>query len=139
MADTKQVAVAMPEVVRAFDLATGLPSDDRPYTEGIDAANAEISSLLSHSELRIQFPKAADGRGYSLALRLREAGFAGRIVATGDLHAEMAYHLRRSGFNAMELDASRAPASLSAEQRHPFHAAYQRTIADQAPATGTNG
>ncbi len=131
MADAKAIAVVMPTEVQPFDLRLGAPMPVQPFAEGIDAATATPADLLGLPEIRVQFPKAADGRAYSLALRLREQGYAGRLIAVGDVHAEMSYFLRRSGFDVVELDARKAPAELPIEQRFPFHAAYQTTAADQ--------
>jgi uncharacterized protein (DUF934 family) len=64
--------------------------------------------------IRIGFPGFADGRGFTLAARLRRMGFAGRLRAQGHLIADQYAMARRSGFDEVEIDAvlaARQPAS----------------------------
>jgi len=46
----------------------------------------------------LKFAKFADGRSYSIAARLREAGFAGELHALGDINQELLFLLKRVGF-----------------------------------------
>lgn len=62
--------------------------------------------------VRIAFPGFADGRGFSLARRLRDAGYRGRLRATGGILPDQYAMARRSGFDEVEIDddlAVRAP------------------------------
>lgn len=84
----------------------------------IEAAAALTDSLV------LEFEAFRDGRGFSLASVLRERGYAGRLIAAGKLLPDQARHLRRSGFDAIEL----APgADLASWQRMDaaFDVAYQ--------------
>jgi len=56
------------------------------------------------SAIRIPFPSFADGRGFSLARRLRILGYTGRLRATGHVIADQYFHARRSGFDEVEID-----------------------------------
>lgn len=57
--------------------------------------------------LSIAFPAFSDGRGFTLARRLRsEFGFAGAIIATGDVIPDQADYLRRCGFSHVEIKAN---------------------------------
>ena len=54
--------------------------------------------------IAINFPKFADGRGYSLARILREQlQFKGEIRAIGDVLLDQLYYLSRVGFDAFAL------------------------------------
>ncbi|MET1755879.1 DUF934 domain-containing protein [Novosphingobium sp. RD2P27] len=50
--------------------------------------------------IEVNFPAWTDGRGYSSARVLREAGFTGEIRAVGDVVIDMLSHLKRCGFDA---------------------------------------
>ena len=54
--------------------------------------------------IRIEFSSFADGRGLSLAKRLRRAGFSGQLRASGYLLPDQYPLLRRCGFDAVEVD-----------------------------------
>ena len=53
----------------------------------------------------IAFPAFTDGRGYSAARILREAGFAGELRAVGDVLVDQLAYMRRCGFDAFAPDA----------------------------------
>tara|TARA_R110002167_G_scaffold17426_16_gene66552 strand:- start:1139 stop:2239 length:1101 start_codon:yes stop_codon:yes gene_type:complete len=92
----------------------------------------EVEAVAAGSDvLVLEFEAFRDGRGFSLASVLRERGYTGRLIAAGHLLPDQARHLRRSGFDAVEL----APgADRTAWQRMDavFSAAYQPAI-DPAP------
>ena len=71
------------------------------------ANNADITSLaeiLPHLALiSIAFPSFSDGRGFSLARRLRAAGFAGRLRASGPLIVDQFRYALACGFDEIEL------------------------------------
>ena len=64
----------------------------------------DARELLPHLDrlrlIEVNFPAWTDGRGYSSARVLREAGFTGEIRAVGDVVIDMLSHLRRCGFDA---------------------------------------
>jgi len=74
---------------------------------------AEVSPLLDKIDLiRIDFPVFSDGRGFSLAKRLRLLGYHGRLRAKGHVLADQYAMARRSGFDEVEIDkdlAARQP------------------------------
>lgn len=62
--------------------------------------------------LRVGFPSFADGRGLTLARRLRLLGFTGHLRAQGHVLADQYAMVRRAGFDAVEIDddlAARQP------------------------------
>jgi len=50
--------------------------------------------------VEVNFPAFTDGRGYSAARILREAGYAGELRAVGDIGVDQLSHLRRCGFDS---------------------------------------
>ena len=58
--------------------------------------------------IRIAFPSFSDGRGFTLARRLRVAGYKGRLRAQGHVIADQFPMARRSGFDEIEIDADLA-------------------------------
>ena len=84
--------------------ALDLPSDTDPeavdLTPGLDM-------------IRVDFPSAADGRGFTIARALRLRGFQGRLRAHGHVIADQYAMARRSGFDEVETTdeiAARQPA-----------------------------
>lgn len=78
-----------------------------------DADTDEIAPLFDHIALIvIDFPSFADGRGFSLARRLRQAGYSGRLRAKGHVIADQYAHARRVGFDEVAISddlAARQP------------------------------
>ena len=90
-----------------------------PFHEGaIDLANTDdpeaLAPYLADLRLiRIGFPSFADGRGFTLARRLRMMGFTGRLRARGHVLADQYAMARRVGFDEVEINdelAARQPA-----------------------------
>lgn len=69
-------------------------------------ARALIPYLERLTLVEIAFPTFRDGRGYSAARILREAGFTGEIRAEGDVLVDQVNFMRRCGFDSF---APRAP------------------------------
>ena len=82
-----------------------------------DDARALIPHLASLRRIDIAFPKFREGRGFSAARILREAGFAGAIRAVGVLYVDQLGFLVRAGFDAVlpekPFDADVARATLA--------------------------
>jgi uncharacterized protein (DUF934 family) len=60
---------------------------------------------MHHPLIGIDFPSFADGRGFTLARRLRELGYQGRLRATGRLIADQYAMARRVGFDEVQVAA----------------------------------
>lgn len=56
--------------------------------------------------VEIDFPRFRDGRGFSSARILREAGYQGEIKATGDVLVDLVWFMRRCGFDSFAPDAA---------------------------------
>ena len=85
-------------------VAYDLPSDTDPAT-------IELADNLQM--IRIAFPSAADGRGFTIARALRLRGFDGRLRAFGHVIADQYAMARRAGFDEVEIIndiAARQPA-----------------------------
>jgi len=74
-----------------------------------DADPAALTGqITADGAIRISFPAFSDGRGFTLAARLRELGFAGRLRACGHVIADQYAMARRSGFDEVQIDAALA-------------------------------
>lgn len=64
----------------------------------------DARELLGHLDrirlVEVNFPTYGDGRGYSAARILREAGYTGEIRAVGDVLIDQLSHMRRCGFDS---------------------------------------
>ncbi len=70
-----------------------------------DSDPAVLSDRLSSIDLiRVDFPSFADGRGFTIARRLRLMGFQGRLRAKGHVIADQYAMARRAGFDEVEVD-----------------------------------
>jgi phosphoadenylyl-sulfate reductase (thioredoxin) len=87
----------------------------------VEAAAADTDALV------LEFDAFRDGRGFSLATILRERGYTGRLIAAGKVLPDQVRHLRRSGFDAVELTEGADQAPWQAMD-HAFSAAYQPAI-----------
>lgn len=70
---------------------------------GGDDLSTLIPDLGAVPLVAIEFPKYADGRGYSLARLLRRVyGYRGELRAVGDVRRDEADLMRRVGFDTLE-------------------------------------
>ena len=70
-----------------------------------DDARALLPFLDRLQLVEVNFPVFGDGRGYSSARVLREAGFTGELRAVGDIGIDQLAYLRRCGFDAFAPDS----------------------------------
>jgi uncharacterized protein (DUF934 family) len=83
---------------------------DLSTTGVILCGDSDPSPLKAHlatlAFVAVEFPKFADGRGYSHARRLRELwSYKGPIVAFGDVLRDQLHYMDRSGINGFMLRA----------------------------------
>ena len=93
--------------VQGFAELNDLPSDKRS-TFAIDISSDTDPELLSPFLdqlvlVRIGFPSFADGRGFTIARRLRLMGYKGGLRAKGHIIADQYTMARRSGFDEVEI------------------------------------
>jgi uncharacterized protein (DUF934 family) len=65
-----------------------------------DDARALIPHLERIALIEVAFPSFRDGRGYSTARILREAGYVGELRAEGDVLLDQIAFMRRCGFDS---------------------------------------
>jgi len=82
--------------------------------EAGDDVRRLIPVLDRVSLVEIDFPKFRDGRGFSSARILREAGFKGEIKATGDVLVDLVFFMQRCGFDSFAPDQPLDPIALKA-------------------------
>lgn len=70
-----------------------------------DDARELIPHLGRLALIEVNFPAFGDGRGYSSARILREAGYEGELRAVGDVLVDQIAYMRRCGFDAFDPDA----------------------------------
>ncbi len=71
-----------------------------------------VGKLPTLRMIRVDFPDFTDGRGFSIARRLRQSGYVGRLRARGHVLADQYAMARRAGFDEVEIDddlAARQP------------------------------
>ncbi len=79
--------------------------------------------------IRVAFPAMADGRGFSIARRLRALGYAGRLRAAGPLIADQFRAAQRVGFDEIELPESVADRQPEDQWRPRPRMSYQERLA----------
>jgi uncharacterized protein (DUF934 family) len=101
-----------------------------------DDARVLLPFLERLALVEVNFPSFGDGRGYSAARILREAGYTGELRAVGQVLIDQLSHMRRCGFDSFapdqrldEEDAARAFATW--ENVYQRAADARRTIADK--------
>jgi uncharacterized protein (DUF934 family) len=81
-------------------------------------AGEDVRQLIPHLDnialIEVDFPRFRDGRGYSSARILREAGYKGELRAAGDVLVDQIDHMRRCGFDSFAPNAPIDPAVLKA-------------------------
>ncbi|GGM10765.1 DUF934 domain-containing protein [Pseudooceanicola nanhaiensis] len=109
---------------------SGFAADDWP--EGANEAVLDLASDADPAEvvldpapamIRVNFPSFSDGRGFTIARRLRVLGYSGRLRAKGHVIADQYAMARRSGFDEVEISdelAARQP-----EDQWKFRADWQ--------------
>jgi uncharacterized protein (DUF934 family) len=108
-------------------LALDLPSDVQPE---------DIRLTETLEMIRIDFPSAADGRGFTIARALRLRGYQGRLRAKGHIIADQYAMARRAGFDEVEVTDEIAASQPAAQwqfrsdwQAHDYQARLRATPA----------
>jgi uncharacterized protein (DUF934 family) len=75
------------------EIGVWIASDERP-----EELKGEVEQF---AVIAVDFPKFADGRGYSIAYNLRtRLGYAGELRAIGDVLRDQLFYMQRVGFDA---------------------------------------
>ncbi|MCI1005182.1 DUF934 domain-containing protein [Herbaspirillum sp. C7C8] len=82
------------------EIGVWLASDERPE---------ELRGQLENFKVvAVDFPKFADGRGYSIAYNLRaRLGYTGELRAIGDVLRDQLFYMQRVGFDAFAVRADK--------------------------------
>lgn len=82
--------------------------------------------------VEVPFPTFRDGRGYSAASILREAGYTGELRAQGDVLVDQLPLMRRTGFDSFVPDKPLDPATVERSlNRYKF--VYQGAVDARTP------
>ncbi|MFC3854226.1 DUF934 domain-containing protein [Salinispirillum marinum] len=90
-------------------LTDGIARQESGQKTGVWLASDELVETLNNSicqadVVAIEFPKFADGRGFSTAYLLRSRlGYQGQLRAIGDILLDQLFYLNRVGFNAFAI------------------------------------
>ncbi len=84
------------------------------------------------SMIEIDFPVFGDGRGYSAAQILREAGYTGELRASGDVLVDQVAYMKRCGFDTFAPDSPINP-KLMEEALGRYEDVYQATTDGRTP------
>ncbi len=82
--------------------------------------------------VEIAFPTYRDGRGYSAARILREAGYTGELRAAGDVLVDQLWFMRRTGFDSFAPEKALDPAAVE-RALNRYASVYQRAADGRPP------
>ncbi len=130
-----------------LDFRDGAVSAESPVAieEFLGASNAtavriepgeDARALLPHLDrialVEVAFPAFGDGRGYSAARILREAGYLGELRASGDVLVDQLFAMRRVGFDSFAPNAPLDPVVVKASLER-YADVYQKTVDGRRP------
>jgi len=103
------------------------------WLEGHAEIEQIIEPLLNLPLIAINFPKFADGRGFSSARLIRERyNYSGELRAIGGFIRDQLYLLNRCGFNAFQF-SDENELSDAAESLKDFSENYQVSVDQENP------
>jgi uncharacterized protein (DUF934 family) len=145
-AETKQVLAPFASIVGSDaitdDLKLGALLEPNRTVEEVAPFFERLDMIVIH------FPNAANGRGFSTARQLRQAGYKGTLRAFGPLIADQFPQALACGFDEVEIigaAATRQPVEQWMEALNRISFLYQRdygaddSIPDQRVARAVNG
>ena len=110
---------------------------DQPEADSVRIeAGEDVTVLFPYLDrvrlVEVDFPRFRDGRGFSTARMLREAGYSGEIKATGEVLVDLVWFMRRCGFDSFAPDVALDPVALEASlSRYPH--VYQSSADGAVP------
>ena len=100
-------------------------------------AGEDVTVLFPHLGrvrlIEVDFPRFRDGRGFSTARMLREAGYTGELKATGDVLVDLIFFMRRCGFDSFAPDRPFDSADAEAALNRWSHVYQPAADAPDAP------
>jgi uncharacterized protein (DUF934 family) len=107
------------------DFGVWLNSDER--------ADSLQNDLAHFALIAINFPKFADGRGYTIAQQLRvRFGYRGELRAIGDVLRDQLFFMQRVGFDAFAVRADKDIES-AINSLSDFSVRYQASVDEAQP------
>jgi uncharacterized protein (DUF934 family) len=100
--------------------------------EASEDARQLLPFLDRLSLIEIDFPVFGDGRGYSAAQIVREAGYTGELRASGDVLLDQIAYMKRCGFDTFAPDSPINPKQME-EAISRYEHVYQATSDQRAP------
>ena len=100
--------------------------------ESDEDARALIPHLDRLALIEVSFPAFRDGRGYSSARILREAGYQGELRAQGDVLVDQIAFMRRCGFDAFAPEKPLDPAAVERALGR-YDSVYQKAADGRTP------
>ena len=98
-----------------------------------DDLNAVAAEFAAWPLVAIDFPKFTDGRGYSIAWRLRNNHkYTGELRAIGNVLVDQLFFMLRVGFDTLALDPKVSP-ETAVKHLTPFPDVYQGSTDNPAP------
>jgi uncharacterized protein (DUF934 family) len=99
-------------------------------------AGDDVALLIPHLDrvrlVEIDFPRFRDGRGFSTARILREAGYTGEIKAVGDVLVDLVFFMRRCGFDSFAPNVPIEPEVMAAAMSR-YQNVYQQAADEAVP------
>ena len=118
--NTAPEAVALADFLAAPGNITSIVLEPNSRLEALEPYLGQLAMIA------VRFPKYADGRGYSLAARLRlHYKFTGTLRAVGDVLTDQIQHFFRQGFDELVVTHEPTLARLKAGVA-PAHALFMQ-------------
>ena len=112
-------------------LALGTPVG--VWLDSAEEPEAIVADLAHFAVIGINFPKFADGRGFSTARLLRERyAYQGELRAIGDVLQDQLFFMKRCGFNAYAVRTDKDIAAALAGL-NDFSESYQSAVDQPQP------
>jgi uncharacterized protein (DUF934 family) len=133
VADVAELSLNGGPVIVTLETIDQALNDRRNERLGLEIGNntplSAVEAYLGQIDLiSVVFPSFSDGRGLSLAKRLRRAGFAGTLRASGPLISDQFAEALACGFDEValpEASAARQPAEQWGAALHAVREHYQ--------------
>lgn len=111
--------------MQGIEIIEKLPEDGL-YLENTDPLNDSNVYLNIQTAIILEFQTFMDGRAYSQARKLRNLGFKGTLIASGDIRPDQARQYARVGFSALHFSNAYDEKVISDDLMR-FSVFYQKT------------
>lgn len=100
--DVSETTIATEQLISLDDwLVAGTPADAAVAVASDADLDAHYAALARVESIVMALPAFADGRAFSHARKLRDLGFAGELLAAGDVLPDQWQFLKRCGFTGL--------------------------------------